>query len=88
MCGNYSREETIQGRKLYEEIRYADREILTRIIPLALFDCKIATRATFQHLFVVWQYDLQLILDLGHLSKFSNSPKILFHFLKTANVKC
>ena len=22
MCGNYSREETIQGRKLYEEIRY------------------------------------------------------------------
>ena len=21
-CGNYSREETIQGRKLYEEIRY------------------------------------------------------------------
>ena len=23
-CGNYSREETIQGRKLYEEIRYAD----------------------------------------------------------------
>jgi len=22
-CGNYSREETIQGRKLYEEIRYA-----------------------------------------------------------------
>ena len=23
MCGNYSREETIQGRKLYEEIRYS-----------------------------------------------------------------
>ena len=23
-CGNYSREETIQGRKLYEEIRYFD----------------------------------------------------------------
>ena len=23
MCGNYSREETIQGLKLYEEIRYA-----------------------------------------------------------------
>jgi hypothetical protein len=22
MCGNYSREETIQGRKLYREIRY------------------------------------------------------------------
>jgi hypothetical protein len=22
MCGNYSREETIQGRKLYEEIQY------------------------------------------------------------------
>ena len=22
MCGNYSRSETIQGRKLYEEIRY------------------------------------------------------------------
>ena len=22
MCGNYSREETIQERKLYEEIRY------------------------------------------------------------------
>ena len=22
MCGNYSREETIQGRKLYVEIRY------------------------------------------------------------------
>ena len=22
MCGNYSREEIIQGRKLYEEIRY------------------------------------------------------------------
>ena len=22
MCGNYSREETIQGRKLYEEVRY------------------------------------------------------------------
>jgi hypothetical protein len=22
-CGNYSREETIQGRKLYEEIRYS-----------------------------------------------------------------
>ena len=68
--------------------KYADRAILTRIIPLALFDSKVATRATFQHLFVVWQYDLQLILDLGHLSKFSNSPKILFHFLKTANVKC
>ena len=24
MCGNYSREETIQGRKLYEEIRYLE----------------------------------------------------------------
>ena len=24
MCGNYSREETIQGRKLYEEIRYSE----------------------------------------------------------------
>ena len=24
MCWNYSREETIQGRKLYEEIRYPD----------------------------------------------------------------
>ena len=24
-CGNYSREETIQGRKLYEEIRYVLR---------------------------------------------------------------
>ena len=24
MCGNYSREETIQGRKLYEEIRYIE----------------------------------------------------------------
>ena len=24
MCVNYSREETIQGRKLYEEIRYTD----------------------------------------------------------------
>ena len=23
-CGNYSKEETIQGRKLYEEIRYLD----------------------------------------------------------------
>ena len=22
MCGNYSREETVQGRKLYEEIWY------------------------------------------------------------------
>ena len=27
-CGNYSREETIQGRKLYEEIRYAFFTIL------------------------------------------------------------
>ena len=68
--------------------KYADRAILTRIIPLALFDCKIATRATFQHLFGVWQYNLQSILDLGHLSRFSNSPKIVFLFLKTANVKC
>jgi len=25
MCGNYSREETIQGRKLYEEILYKSR---------------------------------------------------------------
>ena len=25
MCGNYSREETIQGRKLYEEIRYVKK---------------------------------------------------------------
>ena len=24
-CGNYSREETIQGRKLYEEIRYIEK---------------------------------------------------------------
>ena len=24
MCGNYSREETIQGRKLYEEIWYVN----------------------------------------------------------------
>ena len=27
MCGNYSREETIQGRKLYEEIRYSNFSI-------------------------------------------------------------
>jgi len=27
MCGNYSREETIQGRKLYEEIRYVAHAI-------------------------------------------------------------
>ena len=27
MCGNYSREETIQGRKLYEEIRYIPDKI-------------------------------------------------------------
>ena len=25
-CGNYSREETIQGRKLFAEIRYVDRK--------------------------------------------------------------
>ena len=25
MCGNYSREETIQGRKLYEEIQYPEK---------------------------------------------------------------
>ena len=25
MWGNYSREETIQGRKLYEEIRYSNK---------------------------------------------------------------
>ena len=30
MCGNYSREETIQGRKLYEEIRYSWKERKTR----------------------------------------------------------
>ena len=24
-CANYSREETIQGRKLYEEIRYSEK---------------------------------------------------------------
>ena len=26
-CGNYSREETIQGQKLYEEIRYTTTEL-------------------------------------------------------------
>ena len=26
MCGNYLREETIQGRKLYEEIRYSKKQ--------------------------------------------------------------
>ena len=29
MCGNYSREETIQGRKLYEEIRYVKSSLST-----------------------------------------------------------
>ena len=29
MCGNYSREETIQGRKLYEEIRYFSCPLLS-----------------------------------------------------------
>ena len=29
MCGNYSREETIQGRKLYEEIRYPGNYVFT-----------------------------------------------------------
>ena len=28
MCGNHSRDETIQGRKLYEEIRYI-RSLIT-----------------------------------------------------------
>ena len=35
-CGNYSREETIQGRKLYEEIRYPKTQFLfyvVRILP-------------------------------------------------------
>ena len=27
MCGNYSREETIQGQKLYEGIRYMIKKI-------------------------------------------------------------
>ena len=27
MCGNYSREETIQGRKLYEEIWYIQMKL-------------------------------------------------------------
>ena len=29
-CGNYSREETIQGRKLYEEIRYGLLKLQTQ----------------------------------------------------------
>ena len=42
MCGKYSREETIQGWKLYEEIRYtknwsSDCPILTRSHPLVEF---------------------------------------------------
>ena len=40
ICGNYSREETIQGRKLYEEIRYAIKLWETTIItvsPLSVY---------------------------------------------------
>ena len=29
-CGNYSREETIQGRKLFAEIRYPSKELCSK----------------------------------------------------------
>ena len=38
MCGNYSREETIQGRKLYEEIRYV--KILTFLVTFCRYSTK------------------------------------------------
>ena len=46
MCGNYSREETIQGRKLYEEIRYI-------FFFLASLHCNLLTKFLFQYPWVV-----------------------------------
>ena len=49
MCGNYSREETrektIQGRKLYEEIRYSDRTMQEIYINI-LFSFKVGKVST------------------------------------------
>ena len=37
MCGNYSREETIQGQKLYEEIRYTKNAVKVQMIARTFF---------------------------------------------------
>ena len=38
MCGNYSREKTIQGQKLYEEIRYV-------ILAMLILNKRVSTEA-------------------------------------------
>ena len=42
-CGNYSREETIQGRKLYEEIRQANSRVSTDLILYMTIALRIRT---------------------------------------------
>ena len=58
MCGNYSREETIQGRKLYEEIRY----VLSENICLACHGPLVLTYF-FNVFFSAKLYEVIFLLD-------------------------
>ena len=42
-CGNYSREETIQGRKLYEEIRYVIQNSVPSVVRWRQCDIRITS---------------------------------------------
>ena len=48
MCGNYSKVETIQGRKLYEEIRQVEKTITNKRLS-RLGIRKIASALTFDY---------------------------------------
>ena len=62
-CGNYSREETIQGRKLFEEIRYVNRARSTiSVIGAKLFIVGIVEWGFYKYpwiLMSVWKMLLQ-----------------------------
>ena len=62
MCGNYSREETIQGRKLYEEIRYVF--LLSEVIDLEIdIDKKEGKKS--QKRLSIWK-SFAICLDMKH----------------------
>ena len=46
-CGNYSREETIQGRKLFAEIRYVSKRVILVLILLNICSKFICSYSMF-----------------------------------------
>ena len=100
MCENYSREETIQGRKLYEEIRYFSRNVtpkrnlkcvlVNRFKIYYSYSPKIVVNSTVKLYIIlhIYAYGGCLLEVLSSIQCNGTTFPIHFLGLKSKKVKC